>query len=190
MGHYHAKSTDESLLQGCIERHRLAQQYLYQRYYGRLLGIPMRYCGHRDEAEEVLNVAFLKIFDCAAQYQGTGVLAGWMARIVFHTTIDFIRKRNSYRRLHDHQTEADRPIDNPVLDQLAVEDILALVQRLPTATRSVFSLYVLEGYKHHEIGTLLGIDEGTSKWHLSRARQMLQKMLETQEKSLKTAATT
>jgi RNA polymerase sigma factor (sigma-70 family) len=178
---YQPNSPDEVLLQGCIEQHRLAQEYLYRRYYGRLLGIPMRYCNSRDEAEEILNVAFVKIFENVSQYQGTGALGGWMARIIFNTTIDFVRKRASYRRLHDHATQADLPIENTAMSNLAIEELYELIQQVPAASRAVFNLYVIEGYKHQEIATLLGIDEGTSKWHLSKARGILQKLLQTRD---------
>jgi RNA polymerase sigma factor (sigma-70 family) len=178
---YQPNSSDEVLLSGCLAQHRLAQEYLYRRYYGRLMGIAMRYCNGRDEAEDILNTAFVKIFEAVGQYQGTGALGGWMARIVFNTTIDFVRKRASYRRLHDHNTPADQPIENPALQNLAIEELYELIQQVPAASRTVFNLYVIEGYKHHEIATMLGIDEGTSKWHLSKARGILQKLLKERE---------
>jgi RNA polymerase sigma-70 factor (ECF subfamily) len=187
MPNYHPDSTDDVLLQGCREQHRLAQRYLYQRYFGRLLGIPMRYCGSRDEAKEVLNTAFCKIFAAVDHFQGSGALGAWMARIVFHTTIDQVRRTVSYRRVHDYQTTADAPIDNPALSELATEELFALIQQLPPATRNVFSLYVVDGYKHREIADLLGIDEGTSKWHLAKARRWLQEQVQAQHNYLQQA---
>lgn len=174
---YHEQSTDEALRQGCIEQHRLAQQYLYRRYFGRLLAISMRYAGDRGEATDILNQAFLKIFNSMGQYRDTGSFFGWMAKIVFHTAIDHLRSHTAYRRAMDFSTKADQAVDNEIAGRLEAEDLFRLVQQLAPATRSVFSLYVLDGYKHREIAELLGIDEGTSKWHLSTARRELQKML-------------
>ncbi len=174
---YHPTSTDEKLRQGCLERHPLAQKYLYQRYFGRLLGIAMRYTSDRDEAVGVLNQAFLKIFTNMDQYSGVGSFAGWMAKVVLHTAIDHVRSQVTYRRAIDFHTEADGRVLNEGLDQLQAEDIFRLIQQLPPATRTVFSLYVVDGYKHSEIAEMLDIDEGTSKWHLFQARRLLQERL-------------
>ena len=174
---YHAQSPDDELRQGCLLGHRLAQKHLYQRYYGQFLGIPMRYTGNRSEAVDVLNQAFLKIFDCMGQYQSTGSFAGWMARIVFNTSIDYVRRQTAYHKKVALGIEVERPVQSEVFGHLAAEDLYRLVQTLPPATRSVFCLYVVDGYKHAEIGDMLGIDEGTSKWHLSEARRKLRQLL-------------
>ncbi len=174
---YHEHSTDEALREGCIQQHRLAQEYLYRRYFGRLLGIAMRYTGNREEAIDVLNQAFLKIFNSLGQYEDKGSFPGWMAKIVFHTAIDHLRRQINYKKTLDFSVVADQPVEDEVSGQLAAEELFRLVQKLPPATRTVFSLYVLDGYKHREIAAMLGIDEGTYKWHLSAARQALQKMI-------------
>jgi RNA polymerase sigma-70 factor (ECF subfamily) len=175
---YYPTSTDENLRQGCLERHPLAQKYLYNRYFGRLLGIAMRYTSDRDEAIGVLNQAFLKIFTNMDQYSGMGSFDGWMAKVVLHTSIDHVRSQVTYRRSIYFHTEADGRVLNEGLEQLQTEDIFRLIQQLPPATRTVFSLYVVDGYKHSEIAEMLGIDEGTSKWHLFQARRLLQERLE------------
>lgn len=174
---YHAQCTDEELRQGCLIGDRLAQKHLYHRYYGQFLGIPMRYTSNRSEAVDVLNQAFLKIFDCMGQYQSTGSFAGWMARIVFNTAIDHVRRQAAYHKRVSLGVEVEKPVQSEVFGHLAAEDLFRLVQTLPPATRSVFCLYVVEGYKHAEIGDMLGIDEGTSKWHLSEARRKLKLLL-------------
>jgi len=174
---YSEHSSDEELRAGCLAQHRLAQKYLYHRYFGRLLGIPMRYTSDRSDAVEVLNQAFLKIFDSLSTYQGTGSFAGWMARIVFHCAIDHVRRQASYRRKIVLDTAEELPIENEVIRQLDGEDLYQLIQLLPGPARSVFSLYVVDGYKHAEIAAMLGIEEGTSKWHLSDARRRLKILL-------------
>ena len=172
-------SPDEALRLGCAQGNPRAQEYLYRRWFGKLLGIPMRYTGQREEAIEVLNTAFLKIFGSVQNFQGgeDSSFSGWMARIVFNATMDHVRKQTSYRRKHDFDTEADQPVQNDVLGKLAAEDIFQYVQRLPPATRSVFSLFAIDGYKHADIAELLGIDEGTSRWHLGQARKILRKLI-------------
>ncbi len=180
---YTERSTDDELRQGCLDHQHLAQKYLYQRYFGRLLRIPMRYTGDRADAVEVLNHAFLKIFDAMASYQATGSFAGWMARIVFHCSIDFVRRRTAYQKHVVLGEVLQTPIDNDIVRDLESEALYELVQCLPAAARSVFSLYVVDGYKHAEIAEMLGIEEGTSKWHLSDARRRL-KILLTQRPNL------
>ena len=180
---YTVRSTDDELRQGCLDNNRLAQKYLYQRYFGRLLPIPMRYTGDRDDAVEVLNQAFLKVFEALATYQATGSFAGWMARIVFHCSIDFVRRRTAYQKHVVLGEVTETPIDNEIVRDLESEDLYAMIQCLPSAARTVFSLYVVDGYKHAEIADMLGIEEGTSKWHLSDARRRL-KILLTQRPNL------
>lgn len=175
---YHAQSTDVELRLGCIRQDRLAQEHLYRRHFGWLLGISMRYTQNRDEAMDILNQAFLKIFNSLEQFQDTGSFRGWMAKIVFHTAIDHIRQNTSYKKHHDFGVEADQTVENLGLDYLQAEDLFQLVQQLTPASRAVFSLYVIDGYNHPEIADMLGISPGTSKWHLSNARQELKKMME------------
>ncbi|MCS6929086.1 MAG: RNA polymerase sigma factor [Saprospiraceae bacterium] len=174
---YHPGSTDEKLRQGCLRQHPLAQKYLYERYFGRLLGIAMRYTSDREEALSVLNQAFLKIFSNINQYSGAGSFIGWMAKIVLHTAIDHVRSQVTYRRVMDFHAEADNRVSNEGLSQLQAEDLFRIIQQLPPATRTVFNLYVIDGYKHSEIAEMLNIDEGTSKWHLFQARRLLQQRL-------------
>lgn len=166
------------LRQGCIQQDRLAQQYLYKRYFGRLLGIAMRYTSNREDATDILNQAFLKIFNNLHQYQETGPFFGWMAKIVFHTAIDHIRHVQTYKKVIHFSIEADHAVENDVTDKLDAEDLFALIQRITPASRAVFSLYVIDGYKHHEIAEMLDISVGTSKWHLSNARMEMKKQVE------------
>jgi RNA polymerase sigma factor (sigma-70 family) len=169
---------DEELISACLQGNRLAQRYLYERYYGRLMSICMRYANDREDALEVLNTAFLKIFQHLATYQPTGPLAGWMARIVFRTAIDHIRSRKTYRetiRFPEHAQ--DHPEYGTALPSLEAEDILRHLRALPHPGRTVFTLYVIDGYRHKDIGEMLGFDESTSRWYLAQVRKQLQKKL-------------
>lgn len=174
---YTANSSDADLLTGCRNKHRLAQKYLYQRYYGRMLGIPMRYTKHREEAIEVLNQAFLKVFTNIDKYKPIGALSGWIATIVLRASIDYVRKHTKYKQVMDYNSEKEVGFYSQVLDELAVEDLYKTIQKLPKATQSVFSLHAIDGYKHREIAELLGISVGTSKWHLSEAKKQLRVLL-------------
>ncbi len=178
------KSTDDELRQGCLEGNRLAQKYLYQRYYGQYMGIPLRYLNNREDALGVLNQAFLKIFNSLESYKGDGPLAAWMGKIVLHTTLDHVRSQKTYRQKIQFPTEPEeQPIQNEALSNLVAEELLALLHKLPDTTRTVFSLYVIDGYKHREIAEQLGIEENTSKWYLGQARRQLQDMLLQQQTS-------
>ena len=92
--HYSKQSSDAQLLDGCRQQNRLAQRYLYQRFYSQMLGVCMRYTSHRDEAEDVLNRAFLKIFQHISEYEEQGSLSGWMATITLRTAIDYVRSKS------------------------------------------------------------------------------------------------
>jgi len=174
---YTPKSSDQDLILGCRKEHPLAQKYLYQRYFGKMLGISMRYTSNREEAVEVLNTAFFKVFTSLDKFKEPGSFPGWVARIVFNCSIDHVRKQVTYKKVIDLNSERETSINNTAIDNLATEDLYKAIQMLPPSSRTVFCLYVIDGYKHHEIGTQLGISEGTSKWHLSTARKELQKIL-------------
>ncbi len=181
--YYSLQSTDEDLIRGCRQKDRLAQKYLYQRYYGKMLGICMRYAGQRSEAEDILNRAFLKVFNAIHKYEPTGSFSGWIARIVFNASIDYVRQNTHYREKMDFNTERDANISAEVIERLYEEDLFLAIQKLPATSRAVFSLYVIDGYKHREIGEILTININTSKWHLAEARKMLQKELKNYHRS-------
>ena len=174
---YTQKSTDKVLVDGCKKGDRLAQKYLYQRYYGKMLGISMRYTGHRSEAEDVLNRAFLKVFQSIDKYIPKGQLGGWIARIVFNTSIDYVRSRVKYQEVMDFNIEKDKTIEAEAIEQLYAGDLYKIIQQLPENTRAVFSLYVVDGYKHREIAEMLKISTNTSKWHLANGKKILKERL-------------
>ena len=174
---YGNQSSDETLRQGCLRGDRLAQKALYQKYYGKLLGIPMRYTKDREEARALLNQAFLKIFMALPQYQEEGSFAGWLSTITFRVTIDHFRKASRHEPTAAIPPQAASTISNEIEAQLAAEDIFKYIQQLPEALRLVFSLHVIDGYKHEEIAQLLDITPGNSKWRLASARKSLRATL-------------
>jgi RNA polymerase sigma factor (sigma-70 family) len=182
---YSNQDNDQTLIEGCRQSDRLAQKCLYERYFSKMFGIALRYTKHQEEAIEILNNAFLKVFTSLHKYEDQNNLGGWIAKIVFNTAIDFIRQHIKYKQVMDFEATQEAPIHNEGMEHLQAQDLYNLIQQLPTASRTVFSLYVLDGYKHKEVADLLGITEGTSKWHLAYARQELQRMLQTQAKQEK-----
>ena len=174
---YSNRSSDNELIQGCRLSNRLAQKFLYERFFGRVFGIAMRYTKNQEEAIDILNTAFLKVFTSLDKYEDNSNLAGWIAKIVFNTAIDHVRRNTKYRQVMDFNVETDGSVGNDSLDNLQAEDLYRLIQKLPASSRSVFNLYVIDGYKHKEISELLDISVGTSKWHLSNARKELQELI-------------
>ena len=175
---YTQHSSDNELISGCLQQSRLAQKYLYQKYYGKMLGIAMRFSSNRSEANDILNRGFLKVFTKLEKYEPTGSFSGWVAKIIWRTALDYIRSQAKYKNITDIETAYDLGMESSVIDDLIAEDLFKVIQELPPASRTVFSLYVVDGYKHHEIATLLNISEGTSKWHLSDAKKRLRKRLD------------
>ena len=168
---YSQQSSDAELILGCQGQHRLAQRHLYQRYYGKLLGVCMRYTSQRSEAEDVLNQAFLKIFQKIKDYREQGNLGNWLATITLRTAIDHVRSQVKYREYLDFEIEKDQPLEAAAIDQLYAEDLYRLIQKLPATSRTVFSMNAIEGFTHREIGEILGISTNTSKWHLAEAKK-------------------
>ena len=155
---------------------RWAQQQVYEEHFGRMMGICLRYTGSRDEALDLLHEAFIKIFQNIGKYKPGTALGAWMRTIVVNTCIDYYRK-NSRRRTEDLDSVYDLSVDDPdILSSLTEREILEAVQQLSPAYRSVFNLFVVEGYSHKEIGEALQITESTSRSNLVKARQKLQEI--------------
>ena len=119
---YTPHSSDEELILGCREQSRLAQKYLYQRYYGKLLGVCMRYTSNREEAISILNMAFFKIFQSIDSYNSSGSFKGWISRIALNTAIDHLRSNTTYRKVMDYNSEKEVAIKNDAIDNLAAEE--------------------------------------------------------------------
>ncbi len=146
-----------------------------------MIAICLRYASDVDAAKSLTNQAFLKAFQSLHQCEGYQAFAAWLHRITVNTCIDYTRKmkRNRTVALDDAGEVA---IPSSVLDKMAAEDLLKLLQQLPPMTRTVFSLYVVEGFKHAEIAEQLGMSVGTSRWHLSTAKQELKRLLQNYQK--------
>jgi len=173
---YRAK--EDELIKGCLRRDRNAQKLLYDTYSSKMYGLCYRYVKDVMEAEDILVTAFMKVFDKIAQFKSEGSFEGWIRRIVVNEALTYLRRHRSMY-LETELEQADREPDyNSLSDHLEAEDLLKMIQELPTGYRIVFNLYAIDGYSHKEIAEQLGISENTSKSQLSRARTYLQKLLQ------------
>jgi RNA polymerase sigma-70 factor (ECF subfamily) len=173
-------ATDIELINGCINNNRKAQEQLYKKFYGPMASICLRYTRNQEDAIEVLHNGFLKVFKNIHMYDTSRAsLYTWVRTIVINSAIDFVRQRSKFNTLIELEKVDEPAIDADAIQRMSSHEVLLLVQKLSPATQTVFNLYVVEGYNHREIGNLLGISEGTSKWHLSEARKQLQKLLQT-----------
>ncbi len=170
---------DGKFLQRLKRGDPLAQKELYDRYAPVLLGVAMRYAGSKEEAEDILQDAFVKIFKHINTFEQRGSFEGWMRKIVVNTAIVHYRKELKHRYQDDvtdiKETDiTDFEHDDP---DFTLDELKQAIQSLPPGYRTVFNLYAVEGYKHKEIAKMLGIDESTSKSQYHRARKLLQKRL-------------
>jgi RNA polymerase sigma-70 factor (ECF subfamily) len=170
---------ERELVQGCLRQDRQAQEIFFKRFYAYLVGVSMRYARDEHEAKDFASVALIKAFRNLRQFQQDGMLRAWLHRITVHTCIDEVRKR---RRRDERELEAaaelEIAIDASAIQRLQEADLFRLLHQLPEVDRSVFSLYIVDGYSHREIGEMLGFTEGTSRWYLNRAKQRMQELVE------------
>ena len=169
----------QKLVEGCRAKNRNSQKLLYEKYFGIMMSISMRYCANWDESLEVVNSGFLKVFLKINDYQGKGSFEGWMKRIMVNTALDYLKSLKPRTDEIDDRVvfENDYYLENKALSDFSVDDILQKVQELPPMSRAVFNLNVIEGYKHRDISEQLGISEGTSHWHLQNAKKLLKEKL-------------
>ncbi|MBC7946940.1 MAG: sigma-70 family RNA polymerase sigma factor [Chitinophagaceae bacterium] len=171
-------SIDESdLIRGCIQGERRMQEELYRRFSPRMYAVCLRYAGNSEEAEDILQEGFIKIFKKLDTFRGDGSFEGWIRRIFVNTAIEHFRRKRYLQPVTEKEENTIEGKGISVLDELAEKDILDLVRQLSPGYRTVFNMYVVEGYTHKEIGDILGISEGTSKSQLSRAKVILQEMV-------------
>ncbi|EDM45466.1 putative RNA polymerase ECF-type sigma factor [unidentified eubacterium SCB49] len=166
--------TQEQLIIQCKKQDAHAQGALYQEYSGVLFAICLRYSPNYEEAQDSLQDAFLTIFKKIEQYSGKGSFEGWIKRVTVNTVLQKYRKKRHFDIVREDQI-ADEIDDEDEETEIPLNALLQMVQELPDQYRLVFSMYVLDGYSHKEIGELLGISNGTSKSNLARARKILQK---------------
>ena len=171
--------SDSDLIEGCIRGDRRMQRELYNRFAPKMYGVCVRYAANAEEAEDILQEGFIKVFKKMGSFRGEGSFEGWIRRIFVNTAIEYYRKKTYLQPITEQEENTVEGKYLTVLDNLAEKDIIKLVQQLSPGYRTVFNMYVVEGYTHKQIADQLGISEGTSKSQLSRAKQILQDMVRT-----------
>jgi len=182
--------SEKEIINGCQENNRVHQEYLYKHYYSLFLKMCARYARSMEDAEQLLNDSFLRIFNNIHSFRQAGSFEGWMKRIVVNTCLDYLKSRQlkntmqvSYAASMPEETSIE--IATQAITQLEFKELLDMIQTLPPVSKTVFNLYVFDGFSHKEIGTMLDISESTSSWHLHHARNLLQKKLKSASAELK-----
>jgi RNA polymerase sigma factor (sigma-70 family) len=178
---FSSQNDERRLLKGLMANKPEAQQELFSRYAGKMMAVCYRYSKNREEAEDILQEGFLRVFRKIDTYQGTGSLEGWMRKVFSNVAIRHYQKNSRLYIVSDIDDLYDEPSTDVLEQEFEAEDLLKMVQSLPDGYRMVFNLFAIEGYSHEEIAEELGISVGTSKSQLARARKALQRMLAPEE---------
>jgi len=173
---------EEKVLNGCRAGKPKYQKMLYEYFYGKMLSLCMRYAYNQEEAKDLLHEGYIKVCKNIEKIKGEGSLEGWVRRIMVNTAINHYHKNKKLQQNIYLETKYENIADNlspqdNVFQKLAYEDLLKLVRTLTPAYRTVFNLYVIEGYNHKEIAEMLDISVGTSKSNLAKARYKLQEKI-------------
>jgi RNA polymerase sigma factor (sigma-70 family) len=168
--------TDEQILEALLREDASAQRLLYDKFARKMFGVCLRYTKQREEAEDLLQEGFIKVFQKISSYKAEGSLEGWIRRVMVNTALDYLRQQKM------HWTDLEDVVEagsEPVIGhEIGAGELMAELQKLPVGYKTVFNLHAIEGYSHKEIGVLLGVSEGTSKSQYSRARNQLMMLVQ------------
>ncbi len=170
--------TEEAILSGCLQNDGLAQRELYAKYSPRMLSVCYRFAHNREDAEDMLQEGFIKVFSQIHTFQNKGAFEGWIRRIIVHTCINHLKKNKKFNESVDiiHATGVQIREDS-VPSIVQAKQIVECIRLLPLGYRTVLNLYAIEGYSHKEISEMLGVEESTSRSQYTRAKQMLEDIL-------------
>jgi RNA polymerase sigma factor (sigma-70 family) len=169
---------NNDIINSCQQGDRNAQERLYRDYFKVMMTICLRYTRNNEDAVEVLNNGFLRVFKNIRRYDSSKAsLYTWIRTIVINSCLDFVKQKQKLDNVHELNEDLEVHIAPEVISKMKGEELLEEIRKLAPATQAVFNLYAIEGYNHKEIGQLLGISAGTSKWHLSVARRTLQQLI-------------
>lgn len=169
---------ESDLIRACIAGDRGMQEELYKRFAPKMYAVCMRYANNADDAQDLLQEGFIKVYRNLEKFRAEGSFEGWVRRVFVNTSIEHFRRKNTLYSITEKEENVIEDADITALDNLAEKDIINLIQELSPGYRTVFNMYVVEGYSHKEIGNILGISEGTSKSQLARAKAILQKKVQ------------
>jgi len=173
--------SESDLIQGCIAGDRRFQEHLYKKFAAKMFAICLRYSNKAEDAQDILQDGFVKVFKNLNRYRGDGSFEGWVRRIFVNTAIEHYRRNTNLYPVTESHENALETKELSALDSLSMKDLMNIIQQLSPGYRTVFNLYAVEGYSHKEIADMLGISEGTSKSQLARARGVLQQLIETKK---------
>jgi RNA polymerase sigma factor (sigma-70 family) len=170
--------TEEAMLHGCVHNDATAQQELYQRYSPKMLSVCYRYAKNREDAEDMLQEGFIKVFTQIRQFQNRGALEGWIRKIMVHTCINNLKKNKKFTESVDIIYANSIQIrEDAIPSILQAKQVIECIRLLPLGYKTVLNLYAIEGYSHKEIGDMLDIEESTSRSQYTRAKAMLEDIL-------------
>jgi len=170
--------TEETMLNGCLENNAVAQEALYTRLSPKMLGVCYRFAKNREDAEDMLQEGFIKVFAQIHQYRNEGALEGWIRRIVVHTCINILKKNKKFSDSVDITYANGIGIrEENIPSVMQAKQVVECIRVLPLGYRTVLNLYAIEGYSHKEIGNMLDIEESTSRSQYTRAKAMLEDVL-------------
>ena len=170
--------TEEFMLNGCRTNNAASQEALYSRFSPRMLGVCYRFAKNREDAEDMLQEGFIKVFSQIHQYRNEGALEGWIRRIVVHTCINVLKKNKKFSDSVDITYASGIGIrEENIPSIMQAKEVVECIRLLPMGYRTVLNLYAIEGYSHKEIGNMLDIEESTSRSQYTRAKAMLEDVL-------------
>ncbi|MBH2005649.1 MAG: sigma-70 family RNA polymerase sigma factor [Sphingobacteriia bacterium] len=170
--------TEQSILAGCLQNDSSAQRELYNRYSPKMLSVCYRFSQSREDAEDMLQEGFIKVFSQIHTFQNKGAFEGWIRRIIVHTCINFLKKNKKFSDNVDLEHAGFLEVKEETMPSvMQARQVVECIRLLPLGYKTVLNLYALEGYSHKEIGEMLDIEESTSRSQYTRAKSMLEMIL-------------
>jgi len=176
------KASIERLVKSCVNGDRISQKELFQTFYGKMLGVCMRYTGNKTEAQDVVHDAFIKVFLSLSKFENKGSLEGWIRRIMVNSAIDHVRKKREMflsgdeSKIEALEDDVNEQFEIEIYTKIKADLVMKCVQQLSPAYRTVFNMYIVENYSHQEIAEILNISVGASKSNLAKAKMRVQEL--------------
>lgn len=177
-GKFYPTMTEQAIIAGCLHNEPFAQRELYSRYSPKMLSVCYRFAQSREDAEDMLQEAFIKVFTQIHTFQNKGAFEGWIRRIIVHTCINFLKKYKKFNENVDLLHAQNQPSkEETIASIMQGKQVIESIRLLPVGYKTVLNLYAIEGYSHKEIGEMLDIEESTSRSQFTRAKAMLETIL-------------